>query len=657
MPINQILTACRKVLSLSKGRKVLSLSKGGLALSLLLTVSAKTWSQQPPPAAAQPGQPADTGDAAPESVQPALETNPAVRAALELPRKEPRDYVQAVLWLIDLGRPELARPILADLAKLNLNDGQRLAIVSEFGSQGMLHLARAKELAPQGAAFADACMAAANAANRNPQRIATLVEQLADPSAEARTIARNDLAATGQIGVNAALEALARETDPQRRAALAAAIEFMHPLVDAPLLAMLDTNDANLRAEVATLLKKLAVPQAAPLLAASSGSGEKALATAINNYKRGTPPFAVDELNQIELWKWNDATKKLTAIRVPVNEAQTVWIARLADELARIRPNAVDQRQALVLRLESAGLTGGGSVSKPINPALLAQADPQMLSEALADALQDNYSHAALALVTALGAGSDTSILYTPDGKPSPLANALTSPSRRVRFAALKAIVALNPAAPYPGSSRVPEALAWFAGSTGDRTAVVAMPTNAAAGDLAGRLAAYGLAAERSNRGRIAVDMARAMPDLELVLIDMNVLLPDVRQCVYELRISPTTGDVPIALLAADGRLDDAKRLASEHTRVIAVPRPHTGEGVAHIAEDLNQLAARDAVPAAERAAQAEQAKKWLAELGSGNRPFYIFRRTAMWNPVLRLPPAETPPPAAAPASENLPIP
>ena len=48
--------------------------------------------------------------------------------------------------------------------------------------------------------------------------------------------------------------------------------------------------------------------------------------------------------------------------------------------------------------------------------------------------------------------------------------------------------------------------------------------------------------------------MARAMPDLELVLVDMNILVPDIRQALYELRISPTTGDVPIALLAADGR-------------------------------------------------------------------------------------------------------
>ena len=422
----------------------------------------------------------------------------------------------------------------------------------------------------------------------------------------------------------------------------------MHPLVDGPLLAMLETSDANLRADVATLLQQLSVTQAAPFLPASSASAERALRTALKNYQHGTPPFAVDDSNQVELWKWDEGAKKLTSMRVPADEAQIIWIARLAGELARMRPdNYADQRQALILRLESAGLTGN-KADAAMTPRL-AQADLKMLSDALAEALKKSYSHAALAIVGALSESGDANILLTADGKPAPLADALNSPNRRVRFAALKTIMALNPAAPYPGSSRVPEALAWFIGSTGERQALVAMPTNAAAGDLAGKLAAHQLAAEATNRGRDAVDMARAMPDLALILIDMNILAPDIRQALYELRTSPTTGDVPIALLAADGRLAAAKRLAAEHTRVIAVPRPHTPEALARIVEDLTKLAARDDVPADQRVAQSEQAKKWLAALSSGNRPFYIFRRTAMNAPAAPRPRAEAPEALPAP--------
>jgi CheY-like chemotaxis protein len=622
----------------------------------------------PAPAAAKPAKPADEPV---EQVQPLLETNPAVRTALELPRKEPRDFVQAILWLIDLGRPELAKPIMTELSKLPVTDAQRVAIVSEFGSQGMLHLASATELAPDGAAFADACMTAANAAATNPQRIAALVKQLSDPALDVRVIARNDLAATGQVGATAALETLAHETDPQRRAVLVEAIELMHPLVDGPLLAMLETSDANLRSDVATLLQRLAVPQATPFLLASSASAERAVTTALANYQHGTPPFGVDDSDRVELWQWDDATKKLTSMRLPADEAQVLWIARLAAELARLRPNSyADQRQALVLRLESAGIaaplpSGKGQAGGALNSAdppsrqpspkgrgsssiRLTQADPRMLNDALAVALKNNYSHAALAIVEALAGRGDANILITADGRPSPLADALNSPSRRVRFAALQAIMALNPAAPYPGSSRVPDTLTWFALGTGERQAMVAMPTNAAASDLAGQLAAYELAAEATNRGRDAVDLARAMPSLEIILIDMNILAPDIRQVLYELRSSPTTGDIPIALLAADGRLDDAKRLAAEHTRVIAVPRPHAPEALANIVADLAKLMTHDEVPAEQRTAQAEQAKKWLAQLSSGNRPFYTIRRMATFTPAAARPPAAAP--AALPA-------
>ena len=82
-----------------------------------------------------------------------VRNQPAVRAALELPRKEPADYFQAIGWLIDLGRPELAKPILDELAKLQLTDAaagrarRRSSARNECCSWPA-----AEELAPAGAA-------------------------------------------------------------------------------------------------------------------------------------------------------------------------------------------------------------------------------------------------------------------------------------------------------------------------------------------------------------------------------------------------------------------------------------------------------------------------------------------------------------------------
>src|SRR5690242_7622655 len=92
-----------------------------LATALLLGCCANVWSQPP----AKPAPPAGTGapaNASAEKLTP--ESNPAVRAAVEMPRTEPKHYVSAVLALVDLGRPELAAPILTELQGLNLSDEQ-----------------------------------------------------------------------------------------------------------------------------------------------------------------------------------------------------------------------------------------------------------------------------------------------------------------------------------------------------------------------------------------------------------------------------------------------------------------------------------------------------------------------------------------------------
>jgi CheY-like chemotaxis protein len=597
------------------------------------------------PVPANPPVPAAAANAAPEAkaepIQPLLEANPAVRTALELPRKVPRDYVQAVLWLIDLGRPELAKPILDELTKLQITDAQRAALVDEFGSQGMLHMARTKELAPAGASFADECMAAAKASAENPQRIAGLIQQLTDLSPEVRFAAEHDIAATGQAGATALLEAFAREADPQRRAVILPVVASMHPLVDRPLLAMLETNDAALRGDVAAVLKQTRVLQAAPLVAASPASAERALVSAIDNYKNGTPPFSADDQNQIELWQWDDAAKKLSSARYPMDEARIAWMSKLARALARLQPtNRQYQLQAMLFASEAAQL---GAVKRP-SPAvaqLVETADVGLLNDVLAEALKQNLPHAAVAAADALGRRGDPSVLSTADGHPSPLADALESPNRRVRFAALAAIMTLDPANPYPGSSRLPDALAWFAGGTGERQGVVAMPTITNASNLAGMLIANSISAEATNRGRDVVQFAREMGDLEFILVDFDIIAPDIREVLYELRSTPSTGDIPIAIMAADGRLDAAKRLAGEHHHIIAISRLHSDDLVKRTLDELTKLSGPYTVGPEERAAEANQAKAWLAKLELGHRPFYVIRRTALLNPAS--PRAESP--------------
>lgn len=605
----------------------------------------------PRPKAAVPPGTLDKGDKAGEAgstdVVPKTETNPAVLSVLEMARTKPADYVESILLLIDLGRPELAKPILAELVKVEMTDAQRQEIVDKFGAADMLKLSRTKELAPEGAKFAEACMASAAAIMNNPQRIATLIGQLSDPSPETRLLARHDLAATGPKAATATLEAFAKESDRNRRASLAAGIAAMHPMTDRMLLSMLDTHDMALRADVADLLRQLQVSQAQSLVNGSDEAAEHQIADALSSYERGMPVFTADADNQVELWQWNDVTKQLSSVRLPAAEARIMWMSKLARMLSQLQPGNSDyQRRALILAWEAES-SKQSPRNWPVNPKFIEQADTQFLSDVLTESLKNNHSHAAVSAINALAKRRDPSLLITADGKPSPIVDALASPNRYVRFASLSAIMALDPTSPYPGSSRVPEALAWFANGSAESRALVAMPTNGAAASLAGQLVAHKFIAEAVNNGHDLVRLARETSDVDAIFVDMDILLPQIREVIYELRMNPTTGAVPIALMAAEGRLEAAKKLAEEHQHVVAVPRPHSEEVLTRVVRQLAALNDRDIVPANERVAQATQAKAWLAKLESGSRPFYAIRRMARLGPA----------PPRREALEKLPVP
>jgi hypothetical protein len=586
-------------------------------------VACAVHAQQPP------APPAEASSPAAESERLAPETNPAVLAALELPRTEPKHYLSAILSLVKLKHPELAAPILTELVDQNLSDDQRADLVREFGSHRFLELARTPELAPAGQEFADACLTAASKRDRDPKRLTQLIGDLQSPDAAVRNAARADLAVTGEDGVVATLEAFARQGDPQKRQKIAVAVAAMNPTAVDPLLGMLGTSDATLRRDVIRILKAMQVTLAKPFIVGetSTADEERLLDEAILQNKRGMRSFVTDANDQAAIWHWDDATKKLIAARYPIDDAQIVWAARLAVEYARVRPSQrLAHCQALVLGLEADAISGRATPGVQL---LLAQADGDMLNMVLHAAMKHDFVQSAVAAANALGKQGDVAVLFATTPNPAPLARALEYPSRRVRFAALSAIMTLDPQASFPGASRVPETLGYFATGAAERRAVVAMPVADHATTLAGRLTSLGLEAEPATRGANAVALAQQSSDLEFALVDMDINGSGVRDVIYALRTNPATGQVPIGLLATSDRLDAAHNLADQHERVVAFPRPQTDEAVANLLDRLKAVAGRDQVTPEERAAIAGQSLTWLGQLLARDNTFYDLRRQA----------------------------
>ena len=104
------------------------------------------------------------------------------------------------------------------------------------------------------------------------------------------------------------------------------------------------------------------------------------------------PPFAADADEPdraLALGRRDQETHRRPAI--PADEAQIIWMARLARDFAQLRPDNRDyQRQALVLGLEAAALDRRRAISRASRIAIAPTL--RLLNDVLADALEAQLS-------------------------------------------------------------------------------------------------------------------------------------------------------------------------------------------------------------------------------------------------------------------------
>lgn len=592
--------------------------------------------------------------------------DPAIAAVLEMKRTTPAEQLRAILMLIDLGHDDVAAQLLPELLAAKLDDAQKAALVGQFGTAKFLRLIRldppvAKDAPPNQLAgvrdFAQSCIVAADAAAKDPKRIAQLIAQLNAPAEADRYTARVDLRAAGDAGMLAAINALAAAKDESTRGNLLAALADMRPAVDAPLLALLADSQGQLRRDAAELAGHLHIAPALPWLSTIAVTATDASAVdaarksisqlgypepTINEVQKllrdrlaaikSTPVTTIDDGTVGVWWSWNPQTKQLAAATYGVPQLRALTAARLARALGEVggltEPN--DRRAVLLYSLEESALLG--RAADPALQEIVAKLTPSELSTTLATAMKEQYTAAAVMIAEELGRRGDLTILSSNGGQPSPLAAALTSPDRAVRFAALSALMQLNPQRSFPGSSQVANSLWYFVGGAGEPTAIAAAPAILVASDWAGKLRGQGYDAMPVKTGRealvAAIDPAVA-PRLGIIVLDSDIGQPLLGEVVYQLRASDLTANVPILIAASAPRLAAAQRVAEANSLVYATPRPHGDGALANVVKEALALKPTPLASTEVRTAQAKQALDWLAKLLAANAPYDELKRDA----------------------------
>ena len=608
------------------------------------------------------GAPADP-DAIPPAALP--ETDPAVLAVQESEPTTPAELLWAVETLLNLERPELAKQYLEQLQASQASDEELVAAQRRFRTPLLLRIARDARLQPAGRAVVQRLVEAAQSAQEDVARVGERVQMLQDADPAARHAALVDLRQLGAPGAAGILQALARATEASQRDRFRAALAEFGPEAIGPLTAAIRAGDARLRSDAIAALGGIgALETAVSLVRPSLDAGEpaevrQAARKAMRQLVGVLPTLdeariylrrqaearlnksaqAVDPLEAADVWQWSAADQQLARQRTQRSAAAMAEAAAIARDLVTLFQDDKDARQLYLLtQLQLAKLTeeDSSAASREYRAQLEDFArgfGSDALESVLARALADGFLPAAQGAVELLGEVGTSELLASIDGKPRPLVQALDHPLPALRRAASRAIVQIDPTSPYAGSSRLPDWLAYFARTSGERRVLVAHPNDVQGLRIAGLFAGLGLQGEAVQTGEELFERLRLRPDYELALISRAIQKPDAHHLLQIMRQDAHAATLPIGLLV-DGADDDRVRnWAEDDPRLRLVLTPVDSE---HLTLQLGSLWPLNihAISREQRFADAQLALQTFARWAEHERA-YDFYNVMSYEPTV----------------------
>ena len=350
-------------------------------------------------------------------------------------------------------------------------------------------------------------------------------------------------------------------------------------------------------------------------------------------YYRGltTLPGVVD--GQAGVWEWDAQSGTLTRAEVPVSailrEEAAHW-ALVAYHVGQ----SVDAAPTGVLDLAIAAVAEQNAHRVGLDVAHLGIDGfnlelPNLSVEELVSGLKyaldtEHYSGALIPTIILRDLGDET-LCYGSSG-PSPIVQAATCPDRRERYHALAAIVHWNPSKPYPGSSRIPPGLEWFASASGERVVVVAAPRLATASQIGQSFAPLGYRIIPATTGREALLAAQQDADVEFVFATSEISSPNISILAQALRSDVRTSDVPLLVgTETSSAATAANVLAGREQNVVILPVPRESDGASWAIQKLTDSADIMPVDPQARMRWAQATSRALLQLLTTRPSIYEF--------------------------------
>ena len=635
--------------SVTSGRSIATVLLLSVGLCAIVASSATSRAQ---PAAQPPAQPA----AQPAAQQSPLLSEPTTADAL----------FDAVVLMVDLARPELARIYMQNLLALNPDDAALLAMRDKHGPAVFLRMANLEYLQPGSVTLLERMNASFARFAGDTARIDRLISELGGPPS-VRDAAILQLRSGGALVVPRLVEQIGDVQDEATRELLSYSLTRLGPDVVPPLLAVLESPEANLRTTALEVLghvgsRKTAVqlwyfavdanqPPGVRVAAAEAvarltlGASGRASDLSRNMALRALEQGARVRLaggeravagadGKVTAWHFNTTENRLVGAPADPDDVALHLSIRLAQQALALSPEN-RRLQALVVSVLltrsrtqtpwTRSLPRGAGTA--YDTALLA--GREVVSESLRDALQSGNATAAVAALEVMRSLATRHDLQSRGGTSAPLTGALNYPDLRVQFAAAMVIVETDPPKPFRGSSRIVEVLARALESTDTPRAVLAGPKPDQVNALAGLVGQSGYEAEIASSGRNAFRSAAGRGDVQLVVLDANVIQWSLSETVANLRADSRTAWIPIAVVGNPMRIASVERMISRDPLMVYIQRPANLKGLQDQLGPFISGLGTEPLSAVERGELSRAAVDLLGFLADGRRATVFDLRPA----------------------------
>ncbi len=584
-------------------------------------------------------------------------TSTAVMAIQESNPTSPEELITAINQLVVFQELELANHYAGSLGQIDLQSEGLAELGEQIGSLPLLQIIGNKQLDQKGRNNCQKILDALIAKRTSPERLARLAQEATTGDRNERQHAITDLRVAGPGAIVPLVAILA---DPQPTALRDAAVFALYQMGDqtiAPLLAVMESADAPLRASILEVLGRLKTRQALydilaasystskPVRAAGRAAAGRAVGTippvkkikailtaAVNDYLAGRilQPTDIDGLTT--LWSWNAENTSLTSKQVEKEVLAANTAYRIADALWKIDPSDEQSRQtAAIARLERDKLNGGlnnplSSTTRPFLHKLFSEDNKDTenfidFDEAVfEEALHKGYMPAAIAAAEIFGEevvnkSQSADILLRRAPQAHPLVKAAEHSNRRLRMAATRALLKMEPDLPFVGASDITEALRFFANVEGQPHLILADRRPRRRTNMAGLLKTIGYEIETYKSGDEAFLAASRNPECEALFLSMTLGPRSIQEVLHELRLDPRTADLPVALIVdLENRLR-AEQLVEEDPLTLVFFPPRDAETAKHQVRQLMAAAGLNFVTQQERLDQASEAIKLISIL------------------------------------------